>query len=189
MSQIIFIDIDGPLLPRRAWCLPENIQLLNESRKSGNHPFRHKDLHNIVKFDPIAVSFFNTWTENNDVVGVISSNWFHYASREQIELTFKNNNLKIQLHQNWHTPRAGDGGRTEEIKRWLDVHYVDNFIIVDDDPDLISPSASILIPDIESHLLYIQYEIGLTLEHHARACNLLNVDFSHQGLPKLTYQI
>lgn len=192
--KIVFIDIDGPLLPARAWMLPNNQHLLKTSKEFG-HPFRHPGLHTLVQFDPVAVSFFNKWFEDPDVHGVISSNWVHYATKVQLENIFRNNGMNIRLHEDWVTPRKMSSNRLQEIWFWLGDHDVESYIVVDDDPclDMFEPSVARFIEepllsklDISERLLYVEYTNGLDFGHFVKGCKILGTDVG--DVPHLTYQ-
>jgi hypothetical protein len=201
-KKIVFIDIDGPLLPGRAWLLPNNQTLLKRSKELGLHPYKHPELVLLAQLDPVAVSFFNDWFTDPDVYGVVSSNWVHYASKEKIMQLFTNNKMHIRLHEDWMTPRRLSSSRQQEIWFWLADHDVDKYIVVDDDPSLVIDDLDSMVQllgagNLPEHLqkrfnttdrlLYVDYGNGLTIEHFYKGCGVLGVE-PLTNIPHLTYQ-
>jgi hypothetical protein len=119
-NKIIFLDIDGPMLPMRAFFLPENNQ------KNSNRHY----------FDPIAVSMINRLLETSRAKIVISSSWADQGLGV-ITKAFSLNNISIKsLHEDWMTPRPNgecNPNRVIEIVGWLNKHpEVTHYVAIDD---------------------------------------------------------
>lgn len=115
MTKIIFLDIDGPMIPMRAFCLPDQTQ-----------PFS--------VFDPCAVAMLNKLLAISDAKIVISSTWGVLGRDQCVEVLQKNGINPKKLHKSWITPRKFSSSRCHEIKWWLDDHpNVVDYVAIDDE--------------------------------------------------------
>lgn len=125
--KILFIDIDGPLVPQRALYLPKNL-----GKNLG------------WQFDPCAVEMINflLWADPT-IRGVVASHRYDYHSEPGShtkafwEEKFAENNLQIQLHSEWVTVRTRFK-RTKfiEVNDWLNRHpEVSHHCMIDDEAD------------------------------------------------------
>jgi len=132
MTKVLFIDVDGPLIPARALFLPSNLKPTWQNQWA---------------FDPCAVGMLNflAWAVP-DLVGVISSHRVGYGvpieydgystfDRAFWEKLFTDNGLRIPLHPRWITPRQIERRpKVEEISDWLKLHpEVTQFAVIEDD--------------------------------------------------------
>ena len=114
-NKICFIDIDGPLLPIRAYHLPGQTQL-------------------VTKFDPCAVSLVNKLIEDSGAKIVISSTWAQNGLEKCQELFIDNHIPAYHFHEDWMTPRKFTSARTSEIRWWLEDHpEITNYVAIDDE--------------------------------------------------------
>lgn len=179
-TPIIFIDIDGPLIPNNQWFFGENSKLLEEyNRKIGPEFFRNWEIKKRIKFNPFCVWCFNIWAKYAGAMGVISSSWWMHSSREQLEELFKLNGLNIELHPDTATPRRMSSYRCNEIRWWLDDNPTNTYLIVDDmyslEPrhlrNIGSPFA-----ELADHVVYVNENDGLTRKDFELGCKILNLD-------------
>lgn len=112
--KVIFLDIDGVLCSFRTYHF----------------------------LDVYATSFLINLCENKNIKIVISSSW---RKNKNAEVFFKNI-FKDILHKNWKTPildREQSNGlwtsvsRGTEIQKWLDNNNVSEYLILDDDIDIL----------------------------------------------------
>lgn len=177
---IVFIDIDGPLIPNNQWLIGENAKLLEEHNfKIGPNFLRDWDTKKRIKFNPFCVWCFNMWAKYADALGVISSSWWMHSTREQLEELFELNGLNIKLHEDTATPRRMSSYRCNEIKWWLDENPTDKYLIVDDlyslEPrhlrNIGSPFA-----ELADHVVYVNEDDGLTRKDFELGCKILNLN-------------
>lgn len=118
----VFLDIDGVLTSARA-------------EMSDGIP------RTWMKFDPIAIDFFNRIHDNHDVEFVLSSTWRNYItdamSLHWIESCFVSAGFRGKLAKEWKVNIQEDHDlyrkqRAWEIKDYLDRHDHDDFMIFDD---------------------------------------------------------
>jgi hypothetical protein len=138
-NVVVFIDIDGPLMPTRQWMSTDNHKLNQaihawDTDKNGLW-YNDWNMKKQVRFDPVAVTFFNAWIEFADAKIVVSSNWSHHTSKEELQELFELNGLRGEFHEDWTTPsHFRPRGRYSEINEWVGDHpELDNYLIVDDD--------------------------------------------------------
>lgn len=149
MKKIIFLDIDGPMIPGRAFMLPENYKK------------------RATRFDPIAVALLNKILENGDIELVISSVWRLFGY-EKICETLKNNGIDTAfLHEDWDTDRIYEGAssnRVAEIKKWLKEHpEVKSYVVIDD-------------KDLKiDNFVQVSYQDGLLWCHYLKVCEIFGL--------------
>lgn len=118
--NIIFVDIDGPLLPRK-------MHLFRENRS--NKPKA------IPKFDEFAIKAFNLWAKYGAAKIVFSTYWSCHFTAEELKQIMHTNGLGFEYHGDILTPKKMSSTRHNEILWWLENHNdeIDNWIAVDDD--------------------------------------------------------
>ena len=128
-QKIVFIDIDGPLLPRRMWAAAENIGLLNE---------RVRDRAPLLRLDPGCVGLLVRLCDLAGARLVLASNWRRTWPRSASALLDKliGEGLRADLwHERWMLPVLPHGGKSAEIAAWLDLDGgAGTFLFVDDEP-------------------------------------------------------
>lgn len=120
--NVIFVDIDGPLLPGKMHMFQEN----DTRGKPKATPF----------FDPWAVRCFNVWTKYANAKAVLSTNWTHSWEVDELVKAMEENGLELDWHDEIVTPRRFSPHRAREILEWLEDNTDvegDSFIAVDDD--------------------------------------------------------
>lgn len=116
MSKVIFLDIDGPMIPVRAYWLPTQTKP------------------HVSVFDPVAVSLLNKLIEASGAKIVMSSSWRKQGYDVVVELLSKNGVDPKHLHEDWDTPWKFSSQRIHEIKWWLDDHSeVTHYVAIDDE--------------------------------------------------------
>lgn len=115
-NKVIFIDVDGPLIPLRAIYLPTQTKIMSV-------------------FDPCATSMLLKLLDDSGAKLVISSSWGHQGSKVCADLFTKNGiDADKYFHFDWRTPRKMSSSRTQEIKWWLDDHpEVTHYVAIDDE--------------------------------------------------------
>lgn len=155
MNRVIFLDIDGPLLPTRMWWHKTNQKL----RRDNTDLVRSDNLLNI-KLDPIAIEYFNYWVKFSGAKIVLATNWVYHKSVEQIAEMLRKNGMVFELHSNPITPKRFRGShRMNEINQWLeDNEDTDQWLIVDDDIDYIYFDK-----EVEGqHIINVNLDEGIT---------------------------
>lgn len=182
--NVIFVDIDGPLLPGK-------MHMFKENRKKGE-PFA------TPMFDPWAIRCFNVWTQYADAKAVLSTNWTHSWEVQKIKDVMAANGLMLDWHDEVLTPRRFSDHRAREILEWLEDNTDvegDRFIAVDDDT-----TCSILREVIDEghrdiHILgdwiEVDYMNGLSWQNFEDGCKHLGIDMDdikegEFGIKKLT---
>lgn len=145
---VIFLDIDGPMIPGRAYAL----------RTQTRRP---------PPFDPIAVGMVRQLCAEGAAQIVISSTWRKRRTRDGMMDILRQNGLgDVPLHDDWGTPVLESQPRGQQIAAWLRNHpTVDHYVALDDDPSIRTlPGAVLCSPDD-----------GLLMEHYNRARELLGL--------------
>lgn len=160
---VMFLDIDGPLIPQRAYWLKRNALGRGHSKW----------------FDPVAVELFNDiFYKVPKLKIVFSTSWAEVYSNDLMFDFFKLNGLNItqeMLCEEDRTPKKNDSKRGEEIQWWLDKHpHITNFVIVDD-------SRQVLTVDPEKTVL-VDFNEGFLFAHYIRTLTILNFEFDPDGI-------
>lgn len=114
-NSVIFLDIDGPMIPGKARYLPNQTRLMS-------------------MFDPCASGMLNKLLVESEAKIVISSTWQSLGLEACAELLEKNGIDGSQIHSDWKTIRKMSSQRTQEILWWLDDHpEVTNYVALDDE--------------------------------------------------------
>ena len=128
--KIVFIDIDGPLLPNRMWASRDNISLLEE---------KVIDRSPHLRFDSGCVGLVMRLCRLANARLVFASNWRRTWTHGQHALRAKltNEGLEDDLwHDDWALPvlSGAKGDKAHEIAHWLNAHVVESAVLIDDDP-------------------------------------------------------
>ena len=122
------------------------------------------------RFDPTSVKIIKNLINEFDAKIVISSLW-RFAMKKELAKELKSNALVKHLHNDWSTPVLQPSHRGKEIKLWLDMHpEITNFLIIDDDNDILEEHRS----------KFIKTDIldGLQAEHYYKARTILEQYFA-----------
>lgn len=119
MNKIIFLDIDGPLIPVRAYFL------------QGQTPV-------VTLFDPCATSMLNKLLDADTDISIVMSSTHARSGKQHIINLFELNGIdpnRLYPHpRDWMTPRKYSSYRSTEIKWWLDSHpEVKDWVAIDDE--------------------------------------------------------
>jgi hypothetical protein len=179
-ENVIFIDIDGPLLPARQWYSKENSRIFREI--GGNFDLIRSDfnLKKRIQFDPIAVQFFNAWAKLSGAKFVLATNWtLHTTIVELLEL-FLINGLEIKFHDDPITPKKYSSNRLQEIHFWLDnnLDCINNFIVVDDDYSLDPNHLKDIggyFAEFSNHVIFVNYSNGLSINDFKVGAKILGI--------------
>jgi len=156
--KIVFLDVDGPMIPHRAYMLPYN------------HGGR------VSLFDPIAVNMVKRLLALAPAKLVISSTWRGMGRDNIMHLLGMNGFRADCLHDDWATtPRNTSLPREEEIRQWLDRHPETTHYAALDDEDLGDLPGAVVCT----------FEDGLQMEHYKLAGRLLDIDEKTLHLGKL----
>ena len=149
--KILFLDIDGPMVPRRAW--------IYNKRKGDNGE--------LAIFDPCATAMLITLLNLSEAKLVISSTW-RLKGYERCARLLEDNGISAKyLHEDWHTHTDNNESRGDQIRKWLEKHPdVSHYVAVDDG-----------YVDIE-HLVKCSNTDGLMLEHFQELAKWLEPDLS-----------
>ena len=185
MSNYIFVDIDGPLLPTKMHLFPEN-RIIQRSKLNEALP----------KFDPFAVKCFNLWAKYADAEIIFSTNWataLYPDADEKLKVLMANNDLDFEgrYHEDVLTPKKFSSARGSEIWWWLveNAKDGDRFIAVDDDytcgniKDYMRPRkqdqhypSTMVKPDITGKWIEVEFTDGLTMRNFLDGCDALDIN-------------
>jgi hypothetical protein len=115
MVSIVFLDFDGPMIPVKAYYLPNQTKIATQ-------------------FDPCAVGMLLHLVKLTDARIVISSTHRLQGKTHIIKL-FEDNGIPTRhLHRDWHTTLDTSFTRSQEIQMWLNDHpSIDPYIAIDDE--------------------------------------------------------
>lgn len=157
--NVIFIDIDGPLLPMRMWAAAENIRLLDE---------RVIDRAPLLRFDPGCVGLLVRLCELSGAKLVLLSNWRRTWSLgfETLYAKMISEGLRADLwHDNWMLPVIGTKGG--ELATWLSANRIDAGVLIDNEP----------IPTLEPvQMITVGEEDGFGLPAYRQALAIFGVN-------------
>lgn len=152
-EKIIFLDIDGPVIPYRCMFLPGQTV-----------PW--------TVFDPVAVSLINELCANDGWRIVIHSSWIRHRGGQ-----FTRDHCIAQgiLAEHFHPDAWCDGSikwRYTRIAKWLSDHPdVKTYAIVDDDAYEPDKDAAWEHPaDVADHVVKINYYTGMMFMDYIEVC-------------------
>lgn len=161
--KIIFVDIDGPLLPAK-------MHLFRENRHSGEYA--------PPKFDEFAIRVFNLWQRYSDAKVVFSTYWANHFTVDELKNIMRVNGLGFMYHQDILTPKKMTSRRHDEIFWWLENHpEVTHWIAVDDDTDCRMLEERVVDAGLApGRWIRVDYNNGLSYENFYDGCNGLSID-------------
>ncbi len=147
--MLIFLDIDGVMVPARGWKSPE---LLDDG---------------FPAFSGQAVDALQNLISKDTTVMLTTSHKMNYTTAEWIAI-FLNRGIHISNIKSLGA-NIDQLSRKDEILRWFNAHISDeNFIIIDDDKSLLDLPAF-----LKERLILTSPLIGLTSGHVTIAKSLL----------------
>lgn len=150
--KILFLDIDGVVLPGRAYMLP------NQTKP-------------IVKvFDPCAVAMLNQACKKQGRKIVVHSSWIRYWDDEELNVKDHIINQGIDpdhFHEDWSCDKNLHW-RYDRVSEWLARHpEVDDYVIVDDEPE--NNGRGLEVKErYKDHLLLTDFDEGITMKQFRR---------------------
>ena len=126
--NVIFLDIDGPLLSRRMWAASENFALLQT-------PVAQRIA--LLKFDPGSVGLICRACELAQAQLVLASNWRRTWPGDlgALKRKLEYEGLPPHLwHHNWKLPVLPAGNKQSELEAWLNENSpVAKAVFIDDE--------------------------------------------------------
>lgn len=116
ITKALFIDVDGPMIPVRAYYLPKQTRIASV-------------------FDPCAVAMVKKLLDESGAKIVISSSWGAQGLQTCADLFDKNDiSANLYFHSDWVTPRSFSSTRHHEILEWLRDHpEITHYAAIDDE--------------------------------------------------------
>ena len=151
MNKVLFVDIDGPLIPGRAYMLPGNMKPLRTG------PF-------VQAFDPVAVSLLNSLAKDRDYRFVLHTSWLRVIGpRETLDHCVQQGLSHAYFHDDpWCNPEIS--WRYDRLAEWLARHpEVNSYAIIDDDPYKQGDTEGV---DVGKNLILVDFEEGLTMRNY-----------------------
>lgn len=170
-DTVIFVDIDGPLLPARMHYDKSNASFIFDHRQRWKNKFSVKRK---VKFDPTMCYVLNKWIELSEAKIVLSTAWTKYTDFTEFEFIFGKNGIQFNtIHDDWRTEKNLNGQtRGDEIARWLEEHQdsVSNYLVLDDDSTVLNH------PKIRpTQVLLIDFLNGISWRQIFQGCEILGI--------------
>lgn len=140
VTKVVFVDVDGPLAPRRCYQLGQ-LPGVGGSMK---------------RMDPVAVATVTNACRRSGARIVVSSSWRMWGREKCLDLFNRNGLDPALVHEDWSTshtlPRGAD--RSAEIKDWLARHpEIERFAVLED--------GHLDVPN----LIHVTFEDGILYEH------------------------
>ena len=148
MTKVLFLDIDGVLLPRRAYMLPNQT----------NNPY-------VTVFDPCAVSMLNDALRKQKRQIVVHSSWIRCCTRTEIwEHLVTQGVDQNYFHEEWYTD-SHYHWRYDRVRDWMSRHKeVTDWVVVDDEV----PASADDLKFLEGHSIFTDFDEGITMQIYRR---------------------
>lgn len=162
MSKIMFLDLDGPMIPGRSY-------------SGGHDPNDLLMVDTTHKFDPIAVQNINDICEKHGWKIVLHTSWvriaggqftYDYCIKQGINSWHFHENAWVDEDESWRFTR---------IARWLEEHpEVQEYVIIDDTPYSQDIQSGHPHPnDMKNHLMLVSFDDGLLTEHYKKLSEVI----------------
>lgn len=158
MQKILFLDIDGPLIPSRMYKAPGQTR-----------PW-------VTMFDPAAVGMLNTIADKTGCKFVVHSSWvrttMHYdmlpkTNTPVLDHMINQGILADYFHDDWIAQYTFSGNRWHAISDWIiDQDNKVDYLILDDaimPPDFPLDKARQIIVNFDEGFTYAQFQYILDL--------------------------
>lgn len=142
-QKILFLDIDGPMIPGRAHNLP--------GQRSETF---------VKQFDPVAVSIINWLCDECGWRVVLHTSWIRLWG----EAATRDHCIKQGIKEKFFHKDICDEGepwRYTRVDRWLNDHLVDHYVILDDEPYALNYDGESYTNNIADHLIVVDFEDGI----------------------------
>lgn len=124
--NVVFLDIDGPILPLRMWAAADNIRLLDE---------KIIDRAPHLRFDPGCVGLAVRLCDLSSARLVLASNWRRTWSHglDTLHAKMVSEGLREDLwHENWMLPVFDN--KVAELASWLASNPIKAGVFIDNEP-------------------------------------------------------
>lgn len=148
MTRILFLDIDGVLLPGRAYMLPNQT----------NNPY-------VTVFDPCAVSMLNRALAKQKRKIVVHSSWVKHWTKDEIFKHLVEQGVnQDSFHDDWYTDPHFHW-RYDRVRDWMSRHKeVTDWVVVDDEPPASEEDKRFL----GGHSIFTDFDEGITMKIYRR---------------------
>ena len=146
MTKVLFLDIDGVLLPGRAYMLPNQT----------NNPY-------VTVFDPCAVSMLNDALRKQKRQIVVHSSWVKHWTKDEIWAHLVAQGVdQDYFHEDWYTDPHFHW-RYDRVRDWMSRHKeVTDWVVVDDEV----PSSAEDLKFLQGHVIFTDFDEGITLKNY-----------------------
>lgn len=176
--NIIFVDVDGPLMSRK-------MHMFHQNRKLGVKKA-------MPRFDEFSVRAFNLWAKYSNAKIVFSTAWAWNWTVDELKDVMKTNGLGFDYHDVVTTPKKNSSNRVHEIAMWLidNAGPKDRYLIVDDDTSC-QDIANFTDITAVGGWINVDFDNGTSWDNFLDGCDLLHIDIDdiyqdEFGIPKLT---
>ncbi len=179
--NVIFVDIDGPLVPQK-------MHYFGQNRKTG------KQRENYALFDQWGVRAHNLWARYSEAKIVFSTHWHGKWTTDDLKDLMRHNGLGFNYHEDCVTPKKMSSNKVDEIFWWLEQHpECTNFIAVEDDTTCRYLEEFIErrgLP-VKGRWIEVDYSNGISMENFKDGCEQLGIEhdvlmFEEFGIKPLT---
>lgn len=157
-NQILFLDIDGPMIPYRAAWLPEQTPVM-------------------TKFDPIAVAMINKLCEKRpELKIVLHSSWVYINGGEETLRHCINQGIKKEyFYEADPFVKEDIHWRYNRVAEWLERHpEVTGYVIIDDTAYEKDTGGMQHPQEMNSRLVLIDYNDGITTDKYSDIMEVLD---------------
>lgn len=143
MLKVLFLDIDGVLLPGRAYALPNQT----------NNPY-------VTVFDPCAVAMLNEALRKQKRKIVVHSSWVKHWTKQEILTHLLGQGLREEdFHEDWYTDPHFHW-RYDRVRDWMSRHKeVTDWVVVDDE----IPTNQEDLWFLKGHAIFTEFDEGITM--------------------------
>jgi hypothetical protein len=157
--MLIFLDIDGVMVPAKGWKVPE---LSNDG---------------FPAFSSKAIQVLQSLISDETTLILTTSHKSNYSINEWIEI-FKNRGIEIKNIKSLENNSTTNFNRKDEILNWFNANIIsEDYIIIDDDTSL-----NALPKYLKDHLLLTSPLIGLTDEHLDTIKNIISIKSERKNI-------
>ncbi len=158
-KRVLFLDIDGPMIPYRAKYLPTQTAVM-------------------TKFDPIAVAMINNLCkEFEDLKIVLHSSWVYInGGKETLDHCVEQGILRENFYESDPYVNENITWRYNRIAEWLERHpEITGYVVVDDTPYEADFAGEYKHPqELNSRIVLIDYNDGITMKKLEEIWEVIN---------------